>query len=248
MYIARMQFVSMFALLYLVGSQDASAQDMPEKAALTAKGPVGLFFMTRYWSFTQTLEKAVWYFSSAGDVYENLQTGFSREDLAAHKGRKGKLQSDGKKITVQWSDGKTEQGPIEPDTKYKNVFMWELGTFIPATPFADSKAAVGSYEGGESVNVGGNKAATAQTLELKADGSFTWSGVGLVQGGTDKSKLEAGSTGTQTGKWKLSGYSLILTGSDGKSARRIAFPFDDEDTPIKPDHMFFGGLLLKKKS
>ena len=42
--------------------------------------------MSRYWSFTQTLEKAAWYFSPEGAVYQNLEVGFSAKELADHKG------------------------------------------------------------------------------------------------------------------------------------------------------------------
>ena len=41
-------------------------------------------------------------------------------------------------------------------------------------------------------------------------------------------------------------YFAILTDTRGAELRRIAFPFDDDKTPLKPDWMFFGGLLYKK--
>jgi hypothetical protein len=34
--------------------------------------------------------------------------------------------------------------------------------------------------------------------------------------------------------------------SGGKVLRQIAFPVDDQDTPIYPDHLFIGGTLFKK--
>jgi hypothetical protein len=247
MKIIQLVALSLVVCLLLVRPHGLSAQDTPEKAALTTKGPVGLYFMVRYLSFSRTLEKAAWYFSSAGDAYENLQTGFSREDLAAHPGRKGKFQSNGQMMSIRWADGTVTQSEIERDTQVKDTFMWDLGAFAPATPFTDSKSAAGIYEGGESISGGGNKAATAQKLELKADGTFTWSGIGLVQGATEKTTLESGATGATSGKWKLSSYSISLTTSDGKILRRIAFPYDDTDTAIKPDYIFFGGLMLKKK-
>jgi hypothetical protein len=60
--------------------------EQPPAPRISGGGPVGLYFMTRFWSYTGTLEKAAWYFAPDGRVYQNLETGFSAGDLAAHQG------------------------------------------------------------------------------------------------------------------------------------------------------------------
>ena len=47
--------------------------------------------------------------------------------------------------------------------------------------------------------------------------------------------------------WKLDGLSLVLTSSKNVTMRRIAFPQDDEQTIIRPDHLFFAGVLYKRR-
>lgn len=44
--------------------------------------PQGLFFMTRYWVDTQSLEKAAYFFTPAGQVFVN-PAGFSAAELGA---------------------------------------------------------------------------------------------------------------------------------------------------------------------
>jgi len=212
----------------------------PVKAEISPeKGPVGLFFMTRFWPATGSLEKAAWYFSPDGEVYRNLQTGFSKEDLAAHQ-MKGKFKLNAGTLEVTWTDGKKTASKFEADT---TGFSWDMGIFTPVKAFADASAVAGSYEGGESLSSGGNYAAVSKSLELKADGTFTMYGIGSIKGTTESSVVSADSQGGAKGTWKLDGYSIILTGSDGKTARQIAFPYDDEKTR----RLYLGGTMYKRK-
>ena len=217
-----------------------------EQGRVTASGPVGLFFMTRYWSFTRTLEKAAWYFTPDGHVYQNLKSGLTSADLAAHKGPKGTFKFSGTQLEITWSDGKTSKSNIERD-KGSDGFMWDMGIFNPAPPLSDPKLVVGTYEGGESLSHGGNAVATSNTFEFRADGTYTRSGVASVKGTTSQSVVSAGSQGTSTGTWKAEAYSLTLTGSDGTVTRRIAFPYFEDDKSALPARLYFGGLLLKRQ-
>ncbi|MBI3827890.1 MAG: hypothetical protein HY291_00120 [Planctomycetes bacterium] len=216
----------------------------PATAKLTDGNPVGVYFMTRYWS--GNLEKAAWYFTADGKVYQNLEAGFGAADLAAHAGPHGTFKRAGNDMEVTWSDGKKSKSPMELDKASPDCFMWDMGSFTPVKPFEKAADAAGSFEGGESLSHAGNRVMVSKKLDLRADGTFTWEGVSFVSGETGQSKLEGGATGATTGTWKLEGFTLTLDGG-GKSVRRIAFPFDDDATPIKPDWMFFGGLLYKKK-
>ena len=217
-----------------------------DKGRLTSSGPVGLFFMTRYWSYTHTLEKAAWYFAADGHVYQNLESGLTSADLAAHKGPKGTFKLSGNQLEVTWSDGKTAKSQFEPD-KTGPGFAWDMGLFSPAPPISDPKLVVGKFEGGESLSHGGNAVSTSNSFEFHADGTYTRFGIASVKGTASQSLLEGGSQGTTTGTWKAESYSLTLTGSDGTVTRRIAFPYYDDDKSPLPGRLYFGGLLLKRQ-
>jgi hypothetical protein len=206
--------------------------------------PVGLYFMTRFWISTRTLEKAAWYFAPDGTVYHNLEHGFSPEDLAAHAGRKGRAKAKGNDLEVTWSDGKKTTSDVERDG---TGFLWDMGIFTAVTGFETPSEIVGSYEGGESLVSGGNAAAGLKRLELRPDDTFTWEGVSFVGTTTSASRISAGGSGTSKGRWSLSGFSLTLVDDTGATLRRIVFPYDDAKTAVKPDRIFFGGLMYKKQ-
>ncbi len=206
--------------------------------------PQGLFFMTRYWSYTHTLEKAAWYFTADGEAYENLESGVAAEDLKAHKGRHGTVRVTGDTMEITWPDGKSSKSKIEQD---KKTFMWDMGIFSPAEPIASTKSIAGTYEGGESLSHGGNKVATGKKLQLHADGTFQLEGVALVQGDTADSILYAGAESGSSGMWDASGYQLTFKESGGKTLRQLAFPFPvNDEKAAHPDHVFIGGMLYKR--
>src|SRR5436190_1152139 len=125
--------------------------------------------MSRYWSFTQTLEKAAWYFSPEGAVYQNLEVGFSAKELADHKGPRGKYRITGNDMEVTWADGKTTKSQLEPE---KSNFAWDGGFFSPVEPISDKQKVSGTYEGGESLTRGKDWVAVAKKLTLGADGTY----------------------------------------------------------------------------
>jgi hypothetical protein len=119
--------------------------------------------------FVASLSVAVWYFSPDGQVYQNLRDGFSKEDLAAHKGRKGTFKVAGGELAVTWADGKTTRAKFSPD---KTGFGGDAGIFTPVKPIDDPKKIAGTHEGDESVGGGtANWAAASKTLTLKPDGT-----------------------------------------------------------------------------
>lgn len=212
------------------------------KSEVTARGPVGLYFMTRYSG--GVLEKAAWYFTPEGRVYQNVEAGLGAADLAAHKGPKGTYQLLGTELEIAWADGTKVKTGFEPDQTDKNVFMWDMGIFTPVTPFDDGQALVGAYEGGESLSHGGNAVMVARSLEFKADGTYAVEGVASISGSTDATKLYAGSQGETHGAWKFSDGTVTLTRSDGAVLRWIAFPVDVGE-PAK--RLYCGGMLYKRK-
>jgi hypothetical protein len=208
--------------------------------------PVGLFFMTRYWSGLGSLEKAAWYFAPDHTVYEQLETGFSKADLAAYRGNKGTAVLTGDSIEVTWGNGKKTQSQLERD-KDSLGFAWDGGLFNPVEPMASASEIVGIYEGGESVSFGGGSSAVAKGLELHADGTFRRSAVSAIKTASQGTQASAGASSGSSGTWQLSGYSLVLVDETGKTFRGIVFPYDDDKTPVKPDHLFFAGTMYKKQ-
>jgi hypothetical protein len=217
----------------------SSGDGGPDAAGFEDGRPVGLYFMTRFWIASGSLEKAVWYFSEEGRVYRDLEDGFSDEVLARHKGKHGTVTSDGKVMTVTWSDGKKTESEVERDGA---AFMWDMGIFTPVKRFEDDAALVGRWEGGDSISTGSGSAASSSTIELRGDGTFTQSRVASVTSRSSESVASAGAEGGGGGTWMLDDYTLTLTYGDGTTLRGITFPYHDG----KSQRLFFAGTMYKK--
>jgi hypothetical protein len=222
----------------------APGVERPAPAAFKDDLPVGLYLMDRYHSSTQAHETSVWYFAPDHVVHRNLENGFSKADLVRHTGPRGTAVRTGRSLEITWSDGRQSASRLERDGE---GFTWNMGIFTPVVAFENPSDAAGIYEGAESVAAGGDNVSVAQRLELHADGTFRWAGVSFDCTESGSIRISAGSKDLTIGHWELSGYSLILTNAEGVVLRRIVFPQDDEITVIKPDRMFFGGLMYKRR-
>lgn len=217
--------------------------DQPVAPAFQDELPVGMYFMTHYTPATQSVEKAVWYFAPGGTVFCQLEAGFSKADLAGHAGPRGKLTRREGGLEITWSDGRETLSKMERDG---SGFAWDMRFFSPVTAFDAASEAVGVYECSESMPPG-TSAAVSQRLDLRSDGTFGWDGVALTASEPRKPVAKSGHNESTTGRWELSGFSLQLTTSNGVTLRRFVFPSDDEKTVIKPDRMFFAGLMFKRR-
>jgi hypothetical protein len=211
----------------------------PARAEFDGDTPVGLYFMTRFWSGTGSLEKSAWYFAPDGSVYRDLSRGVSQKDLEEHKGGRGTVSVDGETMTITWSDAKTSTSKIERDGE---TFTWDMGIFSPVKPFDDESDLAGRWEGGESLSGGAGRAMMAKTLELRSDGTFTWSSVSFLTSEGSRTTVSAGAQGGTSGKWDLDDYTLTLTSDDGKTYSGVAFPYHDGSKP----RVFFNGILYKE--
>ncbi len=211
--------------------------ELPAPAAFKAGVPVGLYLMSRYFPLTRTAELLAWYFAPDGHVYQNLRRGFSSDDLTAHTGPRGTVRVNSRELEIRWSDGKETRAELERDG---TGFTWDRGIFAAIGPFEYSADAAGIYEGDETGSAGQPTVSTR--LELRADGSFHWTGVTLSASAAPL----IGSTLSSRGRWELRGCSLVLTAENAAILRRLALPDDDEKTPIKPDRMFFGGAMYRR--
>lgn len=224
------------------GGTDVAGAEQPPAARVVNGRPEGLFLMTRYWIATQHLETGVWYFAPGGAVYEGLENGFSPADLAAHEGRRGTARADGQTLTVTWADGSTSRGEVQQSAGDAG-FGWDGALFGPAPPF-DGRSVAGTYGGGTSVTFSGSTSSSASTLDLRPDGTYSQSGIASFTGGG----YSTGSEGApETGTWSVAGYTLTLRPADGRVVRRIAFPWDSEDTPAYPDRLYAGGLMFVRQ-
>ena len=227
----------------LAPGSEQTEQDQPAAAGIVDGVPVGLFLMTQYLPTSLTLERSVWYFAPDRQVLRDLEHGFSQADLSKHAGARGKLGSSGEQLSITWSDGTTMTGDMEREG---DGFTWDMRIFEPVTSFAEADDVPGVYEGSEPADLSMKEMPVPQRLHLGADGTFRWEGVKIADE-AGKPRQTAAPNALTTGRWALSGFSLILTTSEGIEWRRIAFPQDDQATIIRPDHMYFGGLLYKRR-
>jgi hypothetical protein len=216
---------------------------MEDPAAVKNGMPEGLYLMTRYLPATQSLERSAWYFAPDHQVFRDLKDGFSAADLAAHAGLRGRLRRMGQTLEVAWSDGTLTAAELESDSL---GFTWDMGMFAPAGAFENSTGAAGVYEGAEVLGIESHEFPVAQRLELREDGTFKWDGVSFVRAAVE-SEITVTANAVTTGTWKVEGFSLVLTSNENITLRRIAFPQDDEQTIIRPDHLFFAGVLYKRR-
>ena len=213
--------------------------ESPAPAASKDGVPVGLYLMSRYFPLTRTAELLAWYFAPDGHVYQNLRQGFSSDDLATHPGPRGTVRVTSRQLEIRWSDGKETKAELERDG---TGFTWDRGIFAAIGPFENAADLVGVYEGDESASANAGQLPVSTRLELRADGSFIWTGVSLSAAAAPS----IGSTLGTRGRWELQGCSLVLTAENAAVLRRLALPSDDEKTPIKPDRMFFGGTMYRR--
>jgi hypothetical protein len=223
-------------------NSSASTAEPSATASVGGDIPIGLFLMFRYSPATQRSERSVWFFASDRTVYRDLREGFSRSDLATHAGRKGTASRTGRILEIRWADGETSAAKLERDG---NGFLWDMAIFTPASAFENADDVAGVYEGSETFAAGPEAVPGASRLEFRKDGTFAWNGVSFDE--TKTGALRYANAALTRGRWELNGFSLLLTAGEGRSLRRFAIPYDDEKTVIRPDEMYFGGVMYKRR-
>ena len=224
---------------------------MPAPTVMSKSKIEGLFYMQRYDMISRHLEKAVWYFGADGKVYVNPEIGFSGSELAAHKGLFGTYRIAGGQMNIAWSNDSKSNNKLEIA---EDSFNFDTATFLPVKPFRNANQLVGSYEGGSSFTFSGNSTSIAKTLNLRADGTFSFSGIAnfskarneLNYSDTNNKELIASGQGSSTGTWSLSGYSLTLSSPGAEDLRGIVFPLFHDEAKGPPDRFLFRGIVYKK--
>lgn len=222
--------------------QSQTAQPVPGK--IVNGKPDGLFYMQKYWMATRYLEKSCWYFAPDGKFYENLTSGCSPQELAAHKGPQGTYQLNGNKLQATWSTGTQSEAELEI---VDGGFNWDTGMFLPVKPIDAEQKMIGSYEGGNSIGGDGNSVIVSKAIRFDADGTFTMSGISSLKSTSEGTQASAGSQSEGAGRWKLDGFLLSLTKSDGTSTTYIAIPLFDEADATQIQRLFIGGTVYNRK-
>ncbi|QKG55707.1 hypothetical protein GKZ68_03050 [Hymenobacter sp. BRD128] len=216
----------------------------PLAGSVAGGRPVGLFFMSRYLMALHSLEKATYYFTPGGQVFVN-PTGFSASSLASlPAGQRGSYTQAGSKLTVRWASGQTEDSAVEPQA---STFGWSMGLFLAVRPFASAQQLVGSFEGGNSVSLGGGSTAVVSGLAFRPDGTYTRTGTSSISTGTDADgTAHAGASGTCTGRWSLNGWLLTLTSAQGQTIRGVAYPIETDDKTGQLTRFYYGSMAYKR--
>lgn len=223
----------------------AAGTTAPIESKLTPTGPVGLWFMTR--AVPRQISREAWYFTPDGHVFADVKTGVTPEDLAAQRLGLGRFTWTATRMTVTWGDGTKDESAVDRDD---SGFMWDQGSYTPVSPYADVGAVAGTYEGSSQ---GGADTADAQlgvarSIEFKADGTYRMESVAVVRGSLPKeegsgSRNFATAEGTLTGTWTLDGFTITMKGGDGKTRRKLAFPYGSG----KAQWMCLGGSMHRKR-
>lgn len=220
----------------------ASDTIQPEPARLTADGPVGLFFMTRFWAFSGSLEQLLWYFTADGRVFQSPGGVFTTAELERDSRRHGRFSLAGDKMTVKWSDGKISESHYKVDSSGKG-FGWDAGIFSQVAK-PDWSTVSGYFEGGASFSTGSGGGTSVSGLTLRKDGTFSWSQSASLRNETTESVATAGSArAPMDGTWKGDGYQLTLTFADGQSKSYVSFPTPDIRDKTKIGMLFFNGYM-----
>lgn len=222
------------------------AAPLPVAPRLTPQGPVGLYFMTRFW-MSSGLEQKVWYFDAEGRVYLSPGPVFTPEALARDAERSGRRTLGGEKMRVVWSDGKETESNYKADGS-QSGFSWDAGIFS-AVARPDWSRVAGTFEGGASFSGASGGGSSVSTLTLRSDGTFTWSRSASLRGESSASQVSAGSVGApRDGRWRGEGYQLTLTFADGRAERFVAFPTPDPRDAARIGMLFFNGSMHLAKN
>lgn len=219
------------------GTMAADVEPAPPR--LTGDSITGVFFMTKFWTTTNSLDTAVWYFSPEGIAYEN-PTGFSAAELAASQSQ-WKIRVEGDSISYSGADGRVYDSSFS--ISGKTTFNWDGGNYTAAKPFLRSTSLVGTYGGGASVT----GASSTSTLILRADESYQLTGSASAVNQTADSIASLSATGGgETGTWHNGAYSLTLSPAGRTVKRSVAFIYE-EGPGGAPAKFYFDGLMWSRQ-
>ncbi len=228
------------ALLCVCGEAAGSGGATGALAGAWNDGPGGLYFSQTYDPVSGLDRRATLF---AGDRWaENPKGDLGQFDFAAAApASSGRWTLAGDRLTMTPVSGPPREGPVvmNPD----KCFDFRDGIWCPATPFATG-AIDGAYSGGASY---ASSAAVATDYVFAPDGTYRLLAAGsFKEPGEPDSRVT--SAGESAGRYRIEGFTLILTASDGTERRDIAFPFGESADGAKPPYIYFGGWLLARQA
>ncbi len=194
--------------------------------------PIGVYLRT-----PDLTDVEAWYFGPNGRVVRGMQGGFTQAGLAAHKPRwRGTYQLNGTQMIVTADDGTTDRYVYKLD---KGRHVLDEGWLSAVAPATNPQLLVGEYFH----NGGSGSLRTANTLTLRADGSYVRSGVGLYRADGQS----YGGTSDETGTWQYATHTLTFRAQDGTVQQQLALIPPPGSFVAAMGQLFVGGKLFRRK-
>jgi hypothetical protein len=198
----------------------------------------GLYLRTQFWSGS-SLEISWLYFTKAGVICKNPAYGINpfnlKKELELNQANTGKFTVAANKMTINWGNGKSQSLKAEFNgTTLKGL---DGGICTKAKPFSAKFLSGKTYSGSASAGA----VSQSTVIEFKADGSFTMNRSGSISGSGNTSGA-ASSQSSKTGKYTVTGNTIVFKYSDGTEWCTLAQPYD-----LGNDDIILNDKLFKKK-
>lgn len=198
----------------------------------------GLYLRTQFWSGS-SLEISWLYFTKAGVICKNPAYGINpfnlKKELELNQANTGKFTVAANKMSINWGNGKSQSLKAEFNgTTLKGL---DGGICTKAKPFSAKFLSGKTYSGSASAGA----VSQSIVIEFKADGSFVMNRSGSISGSGNTSGA-ASSQSSKTGKYTVTGNTIVFKYSDGTEWRTLAQPYD-----LGNDDIILNDKLFKKK-
>lgn len=176
-----------------------------------------------------------------GQVAGNAAGDLLDFDFAAHARAmpnwSGRYTRTGDSLKVEWADGSVNEGVIRVDSSGKG-FDFQSAPYAPIEAIGDAGRVNGRYVGGASY--GG--VTSAFDIEFDGAGGFESSNAASIVSRSGASEVSGGSSGADSGTYRIDGNRLVLTGSAGTRNFQIFQVPTSGDGPI--DMLIVDGTVL----
>jgi hypothetical protein len=199
--------------------------------------------MTRFWPGSG-LELATYYFHNGSVVLNPIAGGHSLDveaERAAHPKAVGTYRLANGQLTLTFP-GSNQTAKFEDE---KGCFGWDAGSFCPVEVFKPGTTLNTTFTGGASAGGGGVMSST--TITFKPEGTYQRDSVATFTSSSSASTVSGGSTGQESGRYRIDGTAMHLMPNGGKETVVTTFPYDDGTTGPAPRRVYFGGAMLSHK-
>jgi len=179
-----------------------------------------------------------------GQVAGNVAGDLLSFDFAAHAKAmpnwSGRYARTGDTLKVEWADGTVNEGPIRVDSSGKG-FDFQSAPYAPVEAIGNADRVNGRYVGGASY--GG--VTSAFDIAFDGAGGFESSSTASIVSNSAASQVSGGSSGADSGTYRIDGNRLVLTGSVGARSFQIFQVPTSGDGPI--DMLIIDGTVLMRQ-